>query len=84
MPRPPRQTMHGRSGRRIVENGDVRDSLLGSLDHSVAEVIQIPLGLGRLDYQCLGRRDWKVHRRRVEAIVDQAFGDDSRLQHRLS
>ena len=44
-------------------------------DHGVAEAVELGqvLALGRLDHQRAGHRE--AHRRRVEAVVDEALGD---------
>ena len=53
---------------------DVGD-LAPDRDHRLAETVDLGqrLGLGRLDHQRAGHRE--AHRRRVEAVVDQALGD---------
>nr|GEZ22423.1 hypothetical protein [Tanacetum cinerariifolium] len=52
-----------------------RADFFANLDHRVTEAIQFLFGfaLGRLDHQRAGNREG--HGRRVEAEVDQAFGD---------
>ena len=59
---------------RPVAGGDPVD-LGADRDHGVAEAVELAqrLALGRLDHQRAGDRE--AHRRRVEAVVDQALGD---------
>src|SRR5215831_5629524 len=49
--------------------------LLADRDHGIAEPVELLLRFGfcRLDRQ--GARDWKAHRRSMEAVVDEAFGN---------
>ena len=52
-----------------------RADLVADRDHRVDEAVELgfDFALGRLDHQRAGDR--KAHRRRVEAVVDQALGD---------
>ena len=52
-----------------------RADLVADRDHRVAEAVELGevLRLGRLDHQ--RARDRERHRRRVEAVVDEALGD---------
>ena len=89
--RPPRgghlvEPSHGGRVRRVLRDLGVllglREDLVDRLRERIERLGR--LGLGRLDHQRLVDQQREVHRRRMEAEVEQALGDVERLDPQLA